>query len=1098
MKFNKNNSKSKNDNKNLLVIKDLSLFEKEYDEKLDSFHHKAYAETLVKLIESNEPPLSIGLFGPWGTGKSTILNIVSGLVENKDFICVYFNAWKFAGDSFRRQFLLNAIEKLFCKGEKEKAFREVKIHFHREIPITVTGNWFNKICSRIQKSLPKINLGVLSFSFPLLETDPKLVLPEQFEEEFKNIINPQNLKKKGYPKTAEKINNKNFLFIIDDIDRCPPDMITTILDSVKTFLTPNNLKCFFVLALDYKVAVTILGERNKNYSNEELLKFFDVTVRMSPLKKYDLVSFANSVAEQSKLPESVIQIAVYGGFDTPRKIKHFLNTFLVRLEVAKKRFEEGFLIEMPDLNQLSKLLVIETKFPQSYEKIIEDSGLIEKFQEYSEKISYGKEEVPEDFRNLNDPYLYKFLWATRSITIDNPEALIYLKLSQSANVLKKDGVKIEELTSAIQGFIPDKLSEFIKPIQSEKSQKALVDVIKEELEPATELFLENITASALYIFENLELNESSRKELCRAIAQDYIKERVNIFNLPDVELIFKCVNLLTRQKRWNENLKNMGLTVLEDMKEPQKLRKEQLLNISKFINYLYLKQLVEVKTSTRINTTLKSWIESPGQLIDVLENIEISKNDLDERAEKGNLIPNYDVIKTLIDKVSIKGEEVLLYERIRKIVFKFWQNDYLEPIGEKLNSILTDRIPQVTTLTPEIKFALDTIISLPAWLDEKIAFPIVQQIWNFYNKCPDPDDKILSLKAYLISTYSIPNEGQKNSLRNQFLGQLPTINPDQYRNILEFIKKYSKPNNWWGDLEKDFIAGIFSLANKNLNNPPLAIPQIEFVWKKGIKFLDINQVETLFKSLPNHQMVNDNAFSQWRETIITFIPRINEKRDGFLTEFCIDLYAQIVNLSVSPSISDIRRKAYLFVLTTLTKTSGNKSLRINVGQQLVSLLSSSKSVLQNIGIESLPVTQEILDKDFRLYLSSSVKELCNKPVNEIPTFQQPILKTVEFQKKWDPDALNSFSDMVLRCLTNQDSSIQNMGDIFLEKVPKLSGGKQKDITNAIINLCSVSLENKKRWELILSSKKDILNRKLMDEYFKKAQEKAKNNKRTSK
>lgn len=1091
MKTDKNNPKSKNDNKDLLVIKDLSLFEKEYNEKLDSFHHKAYAETLVKLIESNEPPLSIGLFGPWGTGKSTILNIVCRLLENKDYICVYFNAWKFAGDSFRRQFLLNAIEKLFCREESEKALREVKIHCHREIPII--DNWFKKIYSQIQKKIPLISFRGLSFSFPILETDPKLVLPEQFEEEFKNIINPQNLKKNKYPKTAEKVNNKNFLFIIDDIDRCPPDMITTILDSVKTFLTPKNIKCFFVLALDSKVAITMLSKRNKNYSNEELLKFFDVTVRMNPLKKHDLVSFANRVAEESKLPESVIQIAVYGGFDTPRKIKHFLNTFLVRSDVAEKRFKEGFLIEKPDLNQLSKLLVIETKFPRSYEKIIEDSGLIKKLQEDSEKDSYRKGEVTKNSKNSSDPYLYKFLWATRSIMIDNPEALIYLKLSQSANVLKKDGVKIEELTSAIQEFIPDKLSEIIKSIQSEKSQKALVDVIKEELEPATELFLENITASALYIFENLELNESSRKELCRAIAQYYIKEGVNIFNLPDVELPFKCVNLLTHQKTWYESLKNIGLTVLEGMKEPQKLRKEQLLNVSKFINYLYLEQLIEVKTSTRINTTLKGWIESPEQLIDVLENIKMSKTDLDERTEKGNLIPNYDVIKTLIDKISIKEEEVLLYKRIRSIVLKFWQNEYLEPIGEKLNSILTDRVPKVTTITPEIEFALVTIISLPKWLDEKIAFPIAQQIWNFYNKCPDPNDKVLSLEAYLTSICIIPNEGQKNSLREQFLRQLPTLNPEQYRHILEFIKLYTS-DKWWQDLEKDFIIEIMKLATRDLKNPSFAIPRFEFVWKEGINFVDMNQVETLFKSLLNHQMVNDNAFSQWQETIISFIPRINKKRDGFLAEFCNDLYAQIVNLSVSPPISDIRRKAYLIVLTTLTKKSGNNPLKINVGQKLMSLLSRSESKLQNIGIEYLPVIQEILDKDFGLYLSSSVKELCNKPVNEIPTFQQPILKTAEFQKKWDPDALNGFSDMVLRCLTNSDSSIQNIGGIFLEKALKLSGGKKKNITKSVTNLCSVSLENKKRWEPILSRKKDILNRKLMDEYFKKVQEKVKNNK----
>lgn len=1088
MKSNTHYLKSKNGNKDLLVIKDLSLFEKGYDEKLDSFHHKAYAETLIKLVESNKPPLSIGLFGPWGTGKSTILNIVNGKVENKGFVCVYFNAWKFAGDSFRRQFLLNAIEKLFCKEEREKALREVKIHFHREIPIT--GNWFNKIYSQIQKRLPPINLGGVSFSFPMLETDPKLVLPEQFEEEFKNMLNPQNLKKRGYSKTAEIINDKNFLFIIDDIDRCPPEMIITILNSVKTFLTPKNLKSFFILALDDKAAVTALRKRNKSYGDEELLKFFDVTVRMNPLKKHDLVSFANRVAEQSKLPESVIQIAVYGGFDTPRKIKHFLNTFLVRLDIAKKRFGEGFLIEIPDLNPLSKLLVIETKFPQMYEKIIEDSGLIQKLQEYIEKFNSGKkEEIPEDFRNLSD--LYKFLWATRSITIDNPEMLIYLKLSQSANALKKDGVKIEELASAIERFTPDKLSELIKPIQSEKSQKALVDFIKEELEPATELFLENITASALYIFENLKFNESSHEELCRTIAQDYIKGGVNIFNLPDVELLFKCVNLLTDQKRWYKSLKNIGLTVLEEMKEPQKLRKEQLLNVSKFINYLYLKQMIEVKTSMRINTTLKGWIESPEQLIDVLENIKMSKNDLDERAKKGNLIPNSDVIKPLIDKISIKEEEVPLYERIRKIVFKFWQDDYLESIGEKLNSILTDRVPQVTDLTSEIKFVLETIIDLPIYLDEKTAFSIAQQIWDFYTKCPDIDDKVLSLKAYLRSTYSISDESQKSSLRQQFLGQLQVLNPDQYKSILEFIKEYTKSGKWWEDLEKDFIVAIFNLAKGDPNNPSSVIPRFEFVWKKGVKFLDINQVETLFKSLINHLTVNNDAFSQWRKTIITFIPRINNKRDGFLAEFCNDLYTQITNLSVSPPASDTRRKEYLIVLTTLTKNSGDKSLKINMGQKLMSLLLNSEPELQNIGIDYLPVTQEILDKSFGLYLSSRVKELCNKPLNEISTFQKSILKTVDFQRKWDSEALNRFSDMILMCLTNSVAPIQNMGGIFLEKAPKLSGGKKKDITNAIINLCSVSLENKKRWEPILSSKKDILSRKLLSGYFKKEEDEGK-------
>ena len=1075
--------KSKDSNRDLLVIKDLSLFEEGYDEELDSFHHKAYAETIIKLIESNESPLSIGLFGSWGAGKSSILNIVKGEAKNKDFACVYFNAWKYAGDSFRRQFLLNAIEELFCEEDKKKALQEAKIHFHQEIPIT--DNRFKKIYSQIQKWRLGINLGTISFSLPTLNIDPKLVLPEQFEEEFKNILNPDKLRKKGYNGTAERINGKSFLFIIDDIDRCSPEMVITILNSVKTFLTLEKLRCFFVLALDDKAVITVLRKRNKSYSDEELLKFFDVIVRMNPLKKHDLVSFANIVEAQTKLPARVIQIAVYGGSDTPRKIKHFLNTFLVRVETAKRRVMEGFLIEMPDLNQLSKLLVIETRFPRIYKKILEDPNLIQRLQEYSEKYHSGKKkEIPEGFKNLSDPY--EFMWVTRPITIDNPEMLIYLKLSQSANVLAKDGVKVGQLVSAIERFIPDELSELIRPIQSKESQNALVNFLREKLEPATGLFLENITASALHVSKNVKF-EDYRRELCEAIAQSYIEERANIFNLPDVELLFECVNLL-KLRRWRESLRNIGLTALDEVKKPQELKEKQPVNIAKFINYLYSNQLVKSETSARINKALKGWVESPEQLINVLENIEISENDLGDRIKKGNLIPDYDVINPLIDKIGIKEEEVSLYERTRKIVFKFWQHAYLEPIDGKLNSILADRAPQVTNLTPEIKFALETIIKLPACLDEKTALPIAQQIWDFYTKCPDPDGKILSSKAYLMSNYAIPDEAQKSSSRNQFLGQLHTLNPDQYKNILGFIRQYSKPDNWWIDLEKDFIVTMFNSVNGKLNDPSFAILRFEFVWKKGLGFLDMNQIENLFKNLTNHQTVNDDAFSQWRETILTFVPRVNRRRGGFLTEFCNDLYAQLTNLSIAPPISESRRREYLGVLAALTGKSGDKSLRINIGQKLISLLLNPDPSLRNMGIEFLSSTRQILGKDLRLYLSSTVKELCSKPLNEIPTFQQPILKTVDFQKEWDSEALNRFSDMVLTCLTNPDPGIQNAGYSFLEKASRVSRGKKKDITNAITNLCSMGLENEKRWEPILSGKKSILTRRLVDEYFRKARD----------
>lgn len=82
----------------------------------DAFNHAAYAKALFEILSHNEPPLSIGLFGPWGIGKSTVVGILEGLIKGdnkKRLKQIYFNAWKYSGDSFRRQFLISVAKQVY-------------------------------------------------------------------------------------------------------------------------------------------------------------------------------------------------------------------------------------------------------------------------------------------------------------------------------------------------------------------------------------------------------------------------------------------------------------------------------------------------------------------------------------------------------------------------------------------------------------------------------------------------------------------------------------------------------------------------------------------------------------------------------------------------------------------------------------------------------------------------------------------------------------------------------------------------------------------------------------------------------------------------
>ena len=104
------------------------------DNTEDAFGHQQYADALRDLIESssNKTPFSIGLLGPWGTGKSTIKEFYRrGLEDDKSgplghrrsdrVRVITFNAWRFGGEQdLKRSLLREAFRQL---GGDEAALR---------------------------------------------------------------------------------------------------------------------------------------------------------------------------------------------------------------------------------------------------------------------------------------------------------------------------------------------------------------------------------------------------------------------------------------------------------------------------------------------------------------------------------------------------------------------------------------------------------------------------------------------------------------------------------------------------------------------------------------------------------------------------------------------------------------------------------------------------------------------------------------------------------------------------------------------------------------------------------------------------------------
>ena len=67
--------------------------------KIDLLNNEAIAQTVLALIrESNDQPISIGIHGDWGAGKSSILEMIENAIDSeadgKRYSCIRFNGWR--------------------------------------------------------------------------------------------------------------------------------------------------------------------------------------------------------------------------------------------------------------------------------------------------------------------------------------------------------------------------------------------------------------------------------------------------------------------------------------------------------------------------------------------------------------------------------------------------------------------------------------------------------------------------------------------------------------------------------------------------------------------------------------------------------------------------------------------------------------------------------------------------------------------------------------------------------------------------------------------------------------------------------------------
>lgn len=442
------------------------------------FGHLSIVENLKNIVSKCPTPFTIGLFGKWGTGKTTILDALKRKFNVSEVAVVIIDAWKHEGDALRRTFLQDTINQLQEKQDnKQYLSTDVKLSKNLRVPITRTFRSGIKVNSRIILIFlaALIVIGILISIFipndlgtyismisggglvagillwllqqsvtteTVTTVTDRFQDPQEFESEFKGII--------------EKVTAEKLLVIIDNLDRVSCDKAIELLSTIKTFLEQN--KCVFLIACDAeaikKHLETLYGLNSDNSvgiskfdGDEYLRKFFNSYLIIPEFIDTELYTYTEKLLDESNLhaPDrpDVAYVITKAFRDNPRQIKQFINTLISHLSLAEHReisreLPEGAITK--NVAYMAKDLIIRLRFP-----------------EYYDSWTRG-ETVDSDNEELND-----FLRATKPIDADDSRPFRYLKLSEQEIELPEirnlqlafQDNDVEQATKLIEGFKTD-------------------------------------------------------------------------------------------------------------------------------------------------------------------------------------------------------------------------------------------------------------------------------------------------------------------------------------------------------------------------------------------------------------------------------------------------------------------------------------------------------------------------------------------------------------------------------------------------------------------------------------------------------------------
>ena len=406
----------------------------------DLLGYQVHADLLRKIILNDAMlPISIGVFGNWGSGKSSLMLLLQQSLheweeshqnEHSIILQVYFNSWQFESyDSTKLTMIESILEAL------DKDINTRKDVFERADDLLARINFLKVGVFILKKAYDNLTPDWMKKWLPKKDDIDKITGKDKYNNLLEDVTKGNTSKfiatfRELFEDLVNDMGYKAVIVYVDDLDRCDPKRIIGCLEAVKLFV--NVKKTAFVIGADERIIEYAISQHYpiqmkkedisspfsdylekliqlpyklprlsdneqetyitlllcKNHLNE--IHFNQIHQKYLEFRKTDKHSKYNIDDIKANIPENqnidfyaveyrlpIVPIIKQFLNGNPRQLKRFLNTLYVRQELAEVA---GFRDIRPDV--LTKIMVLEyntlynSRFEELYKLQNENGGVL--------------------------------------------------------------------------------------------------------------------------------------------------------------------------------------------------------------------------------------------------------------------------------------------------------------------------------------------------------------------------------------------------------------------------------------------------------------------------------------------------------------------------------------------------------------------------------------------------------------------------------------------------------------------------------------------------------------------------------------------------